>query len=380
MSNQSVPFQNGDIWTVTAADASVRPYISTTPGDTTWGSIDPVLDSQLSSQPGQLKANFYRWYDRLKLSLSGLEVSWSGYFALLPDGSVVERNAGSLTLPDNATRYVFLNNLGTVDLAPNLPETCVPLAYVTVASGVVTQYADLRYQALEVVRPIRLPAQAVAWQIGDIKLSARPNPEPGWLVCDGSLIEQSAYPTYASIVGTAYNRGDEPTGYLRLPNYALCSPVGTSSTAPRGDRRGQATLTLSIPNLPPHNHPVNETPHSHPINDPRHSHAVIDTHNHSATQDPHRHGVTARREGTGFGRSLLYSDTTLPDPAYFPTDQSIVPFQNNPNSGYTSLSPAQTGITVAPANTNLSTNPVGSAQPFSLYHPVQACSIWIRVS
>lgn len=370
MTNQP-SLSNGDIWTDVLANASINSYISTTEDDVNPGSIPPVLDSQLSGQPGNIKSNFYGWYDRLVLTSPGGRVlQWESYQTLV-GSAVVTKPASSLTLPASASRFVFVNTDGNVVAATTLPNQCVPMAYVTTNGTDITDLVDIRYQRVVVPTVVKLPATVSPWQVGDIKVSTNPTPEPGWLICQGQTLTIAAYPELYAVIGTRY----DPLGAaFKLPDSTARSPVGDDGGAVY---RGQATVQLSTAQLPPHNHPVSQTPHTHGTQENPHSH-TSPPHNHAAVANVHSHTIVARREGTGFGRSLLYDNQTLPDPAAFETAQSINEFSNQPNT--VTVNASLTGLQVRTANANVSVGNTGNGQPVSLYHPGFSVYYHIKVS
>lgn len=52
---------------------------------------------------------------------------------------------------------------------------------------------------------------------GDIKMSARAEPEPGWLLCDGQAVSRDTYSRLFAAIGTSYGAGDGSTTF-NLPD------------------------------------------------------------------------------------------------------------------------------------------------------------------
>lgn len=77
----------------------------------------------------------------------------------------------------------------------------------------------------------------------------------GWLLCDGTSYEIGAYQELFDLIGNTY--GSE-SGRFRVPNLNGRVPVGTDGTQPAFDALGQTgganTHTLSIAEMPSHNH------------------------------------------------------------------------------------------------------------------------------
>ena len=87
------------------------------------------------------------------------------------------------------------------------------------------------------------------------------NFEPrGWALCDGRLLPIAQYTALFSLLGTTYG-GDGRTTFA-LPDLRgriVVGPGNGPGLTPRtlGEMGGKETNSLSISNLPPHNHSVN---------------------------------------------------------------------------------------------------------------------------
>ena len=87
----------------------------------------------------------------------------------------------------------------------------------------------------------------------------------GWLLCDGSLLSQTAYPDLFSVIGYEYDLVVPPVGLFSLPNLIDAIPYGSDATnvgTVVGSNvaaitvTGTATVSISIANLPSHTHGV----------------------------------------------------------------------------------------------------------------------------
>lgn len=127
-----------------------------------------------------------------------------------------------------------------------------------------------------------------------------------YLICDGSVVSSTAYPTLAAICGSNY--GPATASTFTLPNLQARVPFGYSGGTAQfntvGKTGGALSVTLLTENLPSHTH---TTPaHSHTTQ--AHTHTVtahthsIPNHAHTQTVDTaggHTHGTTATTTSGG---------------------------------------------------------------------------------
>ena len=77
----------------------------------------------------------------------------------------------------------------------------------------------------------------------------------GWLLCDGSLLEQSEYPELFEVIGTTY--GYYSRTDFRLPDIRGRVPVGKSTDTDfneLGKTGGEKEVTLTVEQMPAHRH------------------------------------------------------------------------------------------------------------------------------
>lgn len=103
--------------------------------------------------------------------------------------------------------------------------------------------------------------------IGEIKMFAGNFAPRGWALCDGQLLAIAQNQALFSILGTTYG-GDGRTTFA-LPDLrgrVAVHPGNGPGLSPYrlGQKGGSETTTLTVNNLPPHNHSVSV---SNPVND-----------------------------------------------------------------------------------------------------------------
>lgn len=96
--------------------------------------------------------------------------------------------------------------------------------------------------------------------LGDIKLTGVNFAQRDWMECDGRLLAISQYSALFSLLGTQYG-GDGRTTFA-LPDLRGRVPIGQGNgpglpSYNQGSKDGSSTNTLTVNNLPSHNHTVN---------------------------------------------------------------------------------------------------------------------------
>lgn len=90
---------------------------------------------------------------------------------------------------------------------------------------------------------------------GTIQLYAGATAPAGYLLCDGSAVSRTDYSALFSAIGTTYGEGDGSTTF-NLPNLQGRVPVGVSETHALASTGGEETHTLTVDEMPAHNHNV----------------------------------------------------------------------------------------------------------------------------
>ena len=111
-------------------------------------------------------------------------------------------------------------------------------------------------------------------RVGDYKFSAQTTDLNGWLLCDGRTLLVEEYPGLYEVIGN--NFGDDGEGTFNLPDLRgrVAAAIGQSIGAshPLGQSLGEEEHTLTINEMPSHNHTITDPGHVHGITDPGHTH------------------------------------------------------------------------------------------------------------
>lgn len=88
--------------------------------------------------------------------------------------------------------------------------------------------------------------------LGEIRQTSFGFAPKGWAMCNGQLLPIAQNQALFAILGTTYG-GDGRTNFA-LPDLRGRSPAHTSSALPLGARAGEEAHTLTVNEIPPHNH------------------------------------------------------------------------------------------------------------------------------
>jgi microcystin-dependent protein len=115
--------------------------------------------------------------------------------------------------------------------------------------------------------------------VGDTKLSLVGADHLGWLLCDGRTLNISDYYWLHQVIGTTYGSNASTTFNLPNPAGRVLGVIGSGlGLTPRvaGSNVGAETHTLTIAEMPTHNHPgsSNNTATTG-VTDPGHNHSYV---------------------------------------------------------------------------------------------------------
>jgi microcystin-dependent protein len=102
--------------------------------------------------------------------------------------------------------------------------------------------------------------------VGDIKYSIHETDHSGWLICDGRSLSRADYPELFDLIGTKYGSASGTTFNLPDCRGRVLGAVGAGSgltARSAGTLIGAETHTLTVGEMPSHNHTVTDPGHSH---------------------------------------------------------------------------------------------------------------------
>jgi|UniRef100_A0A6C0ALD8 microcystin-dependent protein len=112
-------------------------------------------------------------------------------------------------------------------------------------------------------------------QIGDLKFSAHELDHHGWMICDGRSLSRTDYEELYDIIGIQF--GSNHSSTFKIPDMRgrVAGGIGdgpSTTNRPLGTSLGEEEHTLTVGEMPTHNHGVTDPGHAHSITDPGHTH------------------------------------------------------------------------------------------------------------
>jgi microcystin-dependent protein len=90
--------------------------------------------------------------------------------------------------------------------------------------------------------------------VGEIRMFGGNFNPAGWMLCQGQLLPISEYDTLFTLIGTTY--GGDGVSTFALPDLQGRVPVHQGTGFVIGEKLGVESVTLTINQIPAHNHPV----------------------------------------------------------------------------------------------------------------------------
>ena len=90
--------------------------------------------------------------------------------------------------------------------------------------------------------------------IGTIVMWATSTPPTGWLLCNGAVVSRTAYVELFKVLGTSV--GNVGGSAFKIPDLTGRFPLGTSNTHNLHSTGGSETHTLTVDEMPAHDHGV----------------------------------------------------------------------------------------------------------------------------
>ena len=190
----------------------------------------------------------------------------------------------------------------------------------------------------------------------------------GYLLCDGSEVLRASYPNLFTAIGTVWGNGNGTTTF-NLPDARGKSLIGKSGAFALGSTGGVNEVTLTEENIPEHTHVLVDPGHTHGATSGAHTHTVTDPgHTHAVTDPGHVH--------TSLVANALGTAGTDPNSVAGNTGNAVTGISlANATTGITLGSGSGT-TTIDSAVTDITMEPVGSGDEFSIQNPYIAVN-WI---
>jgi microcystin-dependent protein len=161
--------------------------------------------------------------------------------------------------------------------ASDWSNTSVPVP-VNSGRNVVSNFSARRLEGVGVFQRHPLGSSALLVPPGCISAYAGASAPGGWLICNGQAIDRQIYVNLFNVIGTLYGSGDGETTF-NVPNlkgrHIMGVDVSQVEFDVRGETGGEVKHTLTIDEMPTHNHNVIDPGHNHGVTDPGHQHSYV---------------------------------------------------------------------------------------------------------
>lgn len=195
-------------------------------------------------------------------------------------------------------------------------------AFMKMSYGSVNVYDDIRDKWINLQ----------THQVGDLKFSAHQYDHHGWMICDGRSFSRIDYKELYDIVGIQFGANDPHTFKIPDMRGRVAGGIGDGdglTFRTTGNVVGSETHTLTVGEMPTHNHGVTDPGHAHSITDPGHTHGyqnqagnqsievggddLADNAEYNQTTDISTTGITVNSNTTGIttvtaGSSLAHNN------------------------------------------------------------------------
>lgn len=358
MTDSRFQFSDGDILYADQVNEIAYPRATGLP---LLGHGDKITNDSLSDADNQIKAQFYSWYNRFRVvAATGLSVSISSGI-VNSVGARFSIPPQTFTLTNNATTFLWIGKTKDdatilVRSSSSIPNNSIPLARVVTLNGAITQLEDIRQPAAEYLPPeIPQPVPVGSSMIGFYPPSV--TSVEGYIEQFENirLISRTEYSKLFALYGTYYSAGDNVTTF-GIPGHgnALLRPAVDNQAI--GLIAGSNQLTLTVNNLPPHAHTINDVQHSHGNNNAAHNHGISQApHGHNANQTTHSHRF--------YGQQFDAGDASKNDGFQAKANVGIagedignIAYQSNNLSGIPIIEQVTPGVFVDAQNANISVN------------------------
>ena len=180
---------------------------------------------------------------------------------------------GNYLSNDGGNEGIRIDNSGKVGIGTATPTTALDVTGDAKVSGILTAGGNT-YPAATGTNGQALTTNgtgAASWNPvpppGVITAFAGSTAPTGYLICDGAAVSRTTYAALFTIIGTTYGAGNGSTTF-NVPDLRSKTIVGVGQGTGLTNRTlastgGAETKTLSVTEMPSHNHSINDPGHAH---------------------------------------------------------------------------------------------------------------------